>query len=159
MYKGIERKGEMKISTKGIYGLEALLDLAIHSDGEHINIKSIADRQGIPEKYLEQIFGTLKKGGIIKSVRGAQGGYFLGTEADQITVRQILNTLEGPLSPVACVSEGQEGTCNRYDFCVTRIFWRRMMEELNRVTDAVTLADLVECYQKDNTENNIEYYI
>jgi len=149
----------MKISTKGRYGLEALLDLAIHSDGEHINIKSIADRQGIPEKYLEQIFGALKRCGIIKSVRGAQGGYFLGDTPNQITVRQVLNALEGPLSPVACVSEGQENTCDRYDFCVTRIFWRSMMEELNRVTEAVTLADLVECYQKSNTENNLEYYI
>jgi Rrf2 family transcriptional regulator, cysteine metabolism repressor len=149
----------MKISTKGRYGLEALLDMAIHSDGTHMNIKSIADRQGIPEKYLEQIFSTLKKNGIIISVRGAQGGYLLAESPDKITVRQILNALEGPLSPVACVVEGQETDCKRYDFCVTRTFWRSMMEELNRVTDAVSLADLMECYQSENLEKNQEYYI
>lgn len=149
----------MKISTKGRYGLEALLDMVIHSDGTHMSIKSIAERQGIPEKYLEQIFGILKRCGIIKSVRGAQGGYLLGDTPNQITVRQVLNALEGPLSPVACVSEGQENICDRYDFCVTRIFWRSMMEELNRVTEAVTLADLVECYQTENREKNLEYYI
>lgn len=149
----------MKISTKGRYGLEALLDMAIYSDGTHMNIKSIADRQGIPEKYLEQIFGTLKRGNIIRSVRGPQGGYLLAKAPDEISVRQVLNALEGPLSPVACVVEGQETDCKRYDFCVTRVFWRSMMDELNRVTEAVTLADLVECYRTEKREKNLEYYI
>lgn len=149
----------MKISTKGRYGLEALLDMAIYSDGTHMTIKSIAERQSIPEKYLEQIFSTLKKGGLIRSVRGAQGGYLLAETPDKITVRQILNALEGPLSPVACVVEGQETDCKRYDYCVTRIFWRSMMEELNRVTESVTLADLMTCYRTENQEKNLEYYI
>jgi Rrf2 family transcriptional regulator, cysteine metabolism repressor len=149
----------MRISTKGRYGLEALVDMAIHSDGTHMNSKSIADRQGISEKYLEQIFSALKKSGIICSVRGAQGGYLLAETPDKITVRQILNALEGPLSPVACVVEGQESQCKRYDFCVTRIFWRSMMEELNRVTEAITLADLVTCCQTEKPKNNLEYYI
>jgi len=151
--------GAMKISTKGRYGLEALLDMAIYGEGSHINIKSIADRQGIPEKYLEQIFATLKKRGIIISVRGPQGGYLLAEPPDKINVRQILNALEGPLSPVSCVVEGQETDCKRYDFCVTRTFWRSMMEELNRVTEAVTLADLMECYKTENQEKNQDYSI
>jgi Rrf2 family transcriptional regulator, cysteine metabolism repressor len=149
----------MKISTKGRYGLEALLDMAIHSDGSLMNIKSIAGRQRIPEKYLEQIFSALKKGGIIISVRGAQGGYMLNGRPEKITVRQILNALEGPLSPVACVVEEQQIDCQRYDLCVTRTFWRNMMEELNRVTDAVTLADLIECYQTENQVKNFDYSI
>lgn len=139
--------------------MEALLDMAIYSDGTHMTIKSIAERQSIPEKYLEQIFSTLKKGGLIRSVRGAQGGYLLAETPDKITVRQILNALEGPLSPVACVVEGQETDCKRYDYCVTRIFWRSMMEELNRVTESVTLADLMTCYRTENQEKNLEYYI
>lgn len=149
----------MKISTKGRYGLEALLDMAIHSDGTHMSIKSIAERQSIPEKYLEQIFGVLKREGVISSVRGTQGGYLLSDTPDKITVRQILNALEGPLSPVACVAEGQDAYCKRIDFCVTRIFWRSMMEELNRITEAITLADLVECYKAESLERNLEYYI
>lgn len=139
--------------------MEALLDMAIYSDGTHMTIKSIAERQSIPEKYLEQIFSTLKKGGLIRSVRGAQGGYLLAETPDKITVRQILNALEGPLSPVACVVEGQETDCKRYDYCVTRTFWRSMMEELNRVTESVTLADLMTCYRTENQEKNLEYYI
>jgi len=149
----------MKISTKGRYGLEALLDMAIHSDGTHMSIKSIAERQGIPEKYLEQIFGILKREGIISSVRGTQGGYLLFDAPDKINVRQILNALEGPLSPVACVAEGQDSDCQRIDFCVTRIFWRSMMEELNRVTEAISLADLVECSRSMSREKDLEYYI
>lgn len=139
--------------------MEALLDIAIHSDGTHLNIKTIADRQGIPEKYLEQIFAMLKKNGIIRSVRGAQGGYLLAGTPDKITVRQILNALEGPLSPVACVVEGQGTDCKRYDSCVTRTFWCSMMEELNRVTEAVTLADLMECYLAESRDDNLGYCI
>lgn len=149
----------MKISTKGRYGLEALLDMAVYSDGSHTNIKSIAERQGIPEKYLEQIFTLLKRSGIIKSVRGAQGGYLLAETPDKISIRQILNALEGPLSPVSCVVDGQESDCKRFDSCVTRAFWRRMMEELNRVTEATSLADLMDCHQTDNQGKNPEYYI
>ncbi len=137
----------MKISTKGRYGLEALLDMAIHSDGTPMNIRSISARQGIPVKYLEQIFGTLKRSGIIQSVRGAQGGYLLADESHKISVCQILSTLEGPLSPVACVVCGRSSVCTQYNLCVTRIFWRSLMEELIRVTEDVTLADLVKSYK------------
>lgn len=149
----------MKISTKGKYGLEALLDLTLHSDGTHLNIKSIAERQGISEKYLEQIFGTLKKQGVIRSQRGAQGGYYLADSPDKITVRQILTALEGPLSPVSCVSDSRHAGCERYDFCVTRRFWLGMAEELNRVTDRVTLADLAKCHEELIRENNSDYSI
>ena len=149
----------MNISTKGQYGLEALLDLAIHSDGELVNIKSIAERQGISEKYLEQIFGVLKRSGILSSTRGALGGYRLVESPENITVRQILNALEGPLSPVDCVVEGKESNCQRFDFCVTRRFWGRIMEELNQVADKVTLGDLLDCYMKESPNNNLEYSI
>jgi len=149
----------MNISTKGQYGLEALLDLTIHGEGTHLNIKSIADRQGLSEKYLEQIFGVLKRSGIVNSVRGAQGGYTLAKAPEDITVREVLNALEGPLSPVSCVVEGQEAHCDRYDVCVTRAFWRKIMVELNRVTEGVTLSDLAACYNRGHMKNNQEYSI
>lgn len=149
----------MKISTKGKYGLEALLDLTLHSDGTQMNIKTIAERQGISEKYLEQIFGTLKKQGIIRSRRGAQGGYYLADTPDNITVRQVLTALEGPLSPVSCVSDGRHANCERYDFCVTRRFWQGMADELNQVTEAVTLSDLAKCHDEMTLQNNFDYSI
>jgi Rrf2 family protein len=149
----------MKISTKGKYGLEALLDLVVHSDGAQTNIKTIAERQGISEKYLEQIFGILKKQGILRSTRGAQGGYYLADLPEKITVRQILIALEGPLSPVSCVSDSSHTSCNRYEFCVTRRFWQGMAEELNRVTEAVTLADLARCHMQQAQEISLDYSI
>jgi Rrf2 family transcriptional regulator, cysteine metabolism repressor len=149
----------MKISTKGKYGLMALLDLTVYGDGTHMNIKTIAERQGISDKYLEQIFATLTKAGILRSMRGAQGGYYLADTPDKITVRQILTALEGPLSPVACVADGRHKDCDRYDVCVTRKFWRDMMYELNRVTEAVSLADLAKCHEMESRGNNLDYSI
>lgn len=148
----------MNISTKGQYGLEALLDLAVHGDGGHINIKSIAERQNLSEKYLEQIFSVLKRNGIVTSIRGAQGGYALAKRPEDITVREVLNALEGPLSPVACVVEGQHTSCDRYDFCVTRTFWSKIMQELNRVTGEISLLDLSEFYNAEN-KTPLEYAI
>jgi len=149
----------MKISTKGRYGLEALLDMALHTDEAPIKISSIAQRQGISEKYLEQIFSTLKNSDIVKSVRGAQGGYLLARPAHQITVRQILTALEGPLSPVACASMGRDAACGRFDFCVTRTFWGDMAEALNQTTEAIALSDLLECLKEENNNNHLDFSI
>jgi Rrf2 family protein len=93
---GIKEGERMKISTKGIYGLKALVDLGINSVNESVTLKSISERQKISESYLEQIFSTLSKKGIVKSRKGAQGGYTLGDSAANITVGDILRALEGP---------------------------------------------------------------
>lgn len=149
----------MKISTKGRYGLEALVDLAIHGADEYINLKSIAERQGFSDNYLEQLFGSLKRNGLVESIRGAQGGYKLSRNAGEITVKQVLNALEGPLALVDCIVEDKEVRCDKFDCCVTRVLWQRAMDELDAVTDAITLADLVECSKKSTKTVNLEYYI
>ena len=148
----------MKISTKGRYGLEALADLAIYGGQDYINLKSISERQGISVKYLEQLFIPLKKDGIVKSVRGAQGGYRLSREAKNISVKQVLNSLEGPLALVDCIVESEEERCNQFECCVTRVLWQKIMEALNSVTEIISLADIAKLFA-DSSEGRDEYSI
>lgn len=132
----------MRISTKGRYALRLMLDLALHDTGENIVLKTIAKRQNISEKYLEQIIGILTKAGFVKSVRGSSGGYRLAREPEEYTVGDILRLTEGSLAPVACVEEGVE-TCPKADRCVTLTLWKEFNDAINGIVDRVTLADLV----------------
>ena len=97
----------MKLSTKGRYGLRALIDMAQYSENEPVSITSISDRQDISERYLEQLMAMLKKSGLVKSVRGAGGGYVLAKKMNEISVGDVLRALEGNLDPVACTGFDQ----------------------------------------------------
>lgn len=132
----------MKISTKGRYAVRVMLDLALHNTGECIPAKEIAKRQGISEKYLEQIIAVLNKAGYVNSVRGAQGGYRLSRAPEEYTVGMILRQTEGSLAPVACLEEDTE-ECERCDTCVTLAVWKKLYEAINQVVDNITVADLV----------------
>lgn len=98
----------MRISTKGRYAVRVMLDLAVNNTGEYIKVKQIADRQGISEKYLEQIIAILNKAGFVKSTRGAQGGYRLSRDPAEYTVGQILRLTEGSLNPVPALTAAGE---------------------------------------------------
>ena len=111
---------KLRISTRGRYGLRAMLDIAKNSTEKPISILSIAERQEISDKYLEQIFPLLKNAGLIKSVRGPRGGYILGRNPEDITVGQVLRILEGSLSPVECVDDNSQDECARSYNCPTR---------------------------------------
>ena len=127
----------MKISTKGRYAIKLMLDLALYSKGQPVKIKEIAKRQGISEKYLEQIVATLNKAALVKSIRGSHGGY---------TVGRILRTMEGNLSPTDCV--GANGwPCENKATCVSLIIWQKLDEAINGVLEGMTLEDLVEWQQ------------
>lgn len=132
----------MKISTKGRYALRLMLDIAIHDNGSPVSIRDIAKRQGISEKYLEQIISILNKAGFVRSIRGAQGGYRLMRKPEEYTVGMILRLTEGSLAPVDCVNEG--GVCERMDACVTVRIWKQIYEAVVNVVDNITLADVVE---------------
>lgn len=149
----------MKLSTKGRYGVKAMLDLAIHYAEGQIALKSIAERQGISENYLEQLFATLKKSGLVKSIRGSQGGYFLANNPKDISIGDILRALEGSLAPVDCVMEQEPADCCRSDSCATKIIWEKMRDKINEVVDSITLNDLVEEYKKINNKDDYMYYI
>lgn len=132
----------MKISTKGRYAVRVMLDLALNNSGECIKVKEIAGRQGISEKYLEQIIAVLNKAGYVKSVRGAQGGYRLARDPEEYTVGMVLRLTEGSLAPVACL-EDDYGVCERCDTCETLQIWKDIYDAVNNVVDHVTIADLV----------------
>lgn len=134
----------MKISTKGRYGLRALIDLAQYSEIEPVSINSIATRQGISERYLEQLMTLLKKAGLIKSIRGAGGGYVLAEEMSEISVGDVLRALEGSLEPVECAAFSGEESCAAAGGCVTKYVWQRINESINRTVDEISLKQLVE---------------
>lgn len=134
----------MKLSTKGRYGLRALIDLAQYSENEPVSITSISDRQGISERYLEQLMGMMKKAGLVKSIRGAGGGYVLAGELKEISVGDVLRALEGSLEPVECSGLNPDEGCKAADSCVTKYVWQRINESINHTVDEMKLDQLVE---------------
>ncbi len=134
----------MKLSTKGRYGLRAMLDLALHSTEDVVSIKSISERQNISENYLEQIIATLKKAKFVKSTRGAKGGYSLSRYPQDISVGDILRALEGDLNPVDCVAVNEDSACEEAEFCVTKYVWKKISDSINDVVDHITLEDLIQ---------------
>ena len=142
----------MKLSTKGRYGLRALIDLAQYSENEPVSITSISDRQDISERYLEQLMAMLKKSGLVKSVRGAGGGYVLAKKMNEISVGDVLRALEGNLDPVACTGFDQEAGCKAADNCVTKYVWQKINDSINRTVDEIKLDQLVEESKKMNCQ-------
>ncbi|WP_026894159.1 RrF2 family transcriptional regulator [Clostridiisalibacter paucivorans] len=134
----------MKLSTKGRYGLKAMLELALHHGKGPMPLKDIADNQRLSEHYLEQLIATLRKDGLVKSVRGSQGGYLLAYDPDNITVGHVLRSLEGDIAPADCVIEGDVSSCDREEYCVTKTIWEKIRDSINDVIDTVTLQDMVD---------------
>ena len=142
----------MKITTKGRYGLRALIDLAGFSEIEPVSISSIATRKGISERYLEQLMTLLKQAGLIKSIRGAGGGYVRAKDMSEISVGDVLRALEGSLEPVECAGFNQEDSCEAAGGCVTKYVWQRINESINRTVDEISLRQLVE--ESKNVNSN-----
>lgn len=140
----------MKISTKGRYALRLMIDIASNGGERPVSIKEVAKRQGISDKYLEQIITVLNNAGFVRSVRGPQGGYVLKKKPEEYTAGMILRLTEGSLAPVACVEQADEPVCERMESCATIELWKRLNEAVSAVVDTVTLADLVG-WQKDST--------
>jgi Rrf2 family protein len=140
----------MKISTKGRYALRLMLDLAVYGgNGTPVSLKDVAQRQGLSDKYLEQIVTPLSKAGLVRSVRGAGGGYLLTRPPEEYTVGDILRPLEGDLAPVECATDA--GFCERCDECVTVELWQDIHRAVSQVVDRTTLADLIERQQKKHS--------
>lgn len=143
----------MKISTRGRYALRMMLDLAVNNNGEPIRLKDISKRQGISDKYLEQIISILNKAGFVRSIRGPQGGYMLNREPKEYTVGMILRLTEGSLAPVACL-DYEPNDCERRNECVTLIIWEKLNDAIKSVVDNITLQDLVQ-WQMEKSDNYI----
>ena len=144
----------MKISTKSRYGLRALVDLAIHSNGEQVPLAHIAKRQNLSVNYLEQVFALLKKGAIVKSIKGAQGGYILARSAAEITVSDVIKALEGEILIVEEEVRRNETSLvyQNMQKCLQTEVWDKITESVRQTMDEITLEDLIKDYQslKDN---------
>ena len=138
----------MKISTKGRYALRLMLDIALYSKNKPVSIKEISKRQGISDKYLEQIISVLNSAGYVRSIRGPQGGYLLTREPQEYTVGMILKLTEGSLAPVICV-EDDASPCDNMGCCPTVEIWKRLNNAINDVVENITLADLIEWSKKE----------
>jgi Rrf2 family cysteine metabolism transcriptional repressor len=149
----------VRFSTKGRYGLRAMIDLAVYSNGEHVTLASIAERQGISTNYLEQVFSTLRKSGLVKSAKGAQGGYMLSEDPSDIKVGRILRALEGPLSVTDEDDEEVSENESSIRKCIRINVWEKMNKSLNELVDSITLEDLAEDYRKRNGIDSTMYYI
>ena len=136
----------MKLSTRGRYGIHAMYDLALNASGGPQSIKAIAEREGIPEAYLEQLIAVLKRKGLVNSTRGAQGGYMLARQPEEITVGDVLRALEGSLSLVDCIDE--EDACGKSCACPSRIVWMKLRDGLNAIVDGITLRDMIVDYKR-----------
>ena len=144
----------MRLTTKGRYGTRLMLDFALHFGDKPVFLKDAAKRQEISEKYLWHLIPPLKNAGLITSVRGAHGGYSLARPPAQITLKEILLTVEGPISFVSCV--GDSSACTRSEMCGTRDIWRELSEKFLQMLESVTLEDIVE-KQKNKLGSSAAY--
>ncbi len=136
----------MRFSTKGRYGARAMMDLALHHGQGPVMIKDIALRQEISEKYLEQLLTILRRAGIIMSIQGAKGGFLLARPPTEITLLNILQTLEGSLSPVHCLDHPE--SCERASCCVTMEIWEEVKQSIESVLQNVTLEYMVKRHRQ-----------
>jgi len=154
----------MKLSTQSRYGVRAIFDIAYHSEGLGTQVKDISRRQGISQRYLEQIFQKLKKAGVLGSKRGPSGGYFLGKKPEDITIGEIVQITEGSINPVRCVdAEDSTQPCERSGECVTQIVWNEAGQRLKNYFDSVTIKDLCKLAKEMGIRKDLDkrfmYYI
>jgi Rrf2 family protein len=131
----------LKLSTKGQYGVRAMFEIAKGYPETPTNIKQIAERQDVSVAYLEQILNTLRRAGLIQSVKGPGGGYLLSAKPSDITIGEILRELEGPVAITSCL-DPEEG-CSRVETCVTHLLWRSLGEKIQDFLNTITLEDLL----------------
>lgn len=140
----------MKISTKGRYALRLMLDLSINHTNNFIPLKTIAQRQEISDKYLEQIIHQLYKAGFVDSARGAQGGYRLTRKPYEYTVGEILRVVEGSLAPVACLKN--DIPCLKTNTCITISLYKKIQAAIDDVVDNTTLADMINDFNNNTKQ-------
>ena len=148
----------MKISTKGRYGLRILLDLAIHQSEKPRLIRDIAKSQQISEKYISRLVIALRKAGMVRSVRGVNGGFHIAMKPEEITLLDVEEVMEGPLSIVDCVSAPKR--CKLSENCAPREVWCKLNDDIRGLMGGISLADILATYEKQNAKDgSMDYCI
>ena len=132
----------MMISTKGRYALRVMIDIAENSAGEYVPLRDIAERQGISQKYLEQVIALLSRAELVSGLRGTGGGYRLTRDVGDYTAGEILYAVEGSLAPIACLKD-KPNSCPRSESCETLPFWEGYYKVITDYVDGVKLSELV----------------
>ena len=133
----------MKISYKGDYALKTLLELALNYNKGVLSIGELAQKGDIPDKFLEQVLLTLKRGGFVDSKRGINGGYFLARPPSHITIGEVVRFIEGPVEPITCVGKKNYKECKDFASCIFKDVWSQVNTAISLVVDTVTFAELV----------------
>jgi len=141
----------MKLSSRSRYGLRAILELAVEYGNGPLQIKTIAEREDISNKYLEQLVAMLKASGLVRSIRGPKGGYELTRPPGDVKLSEVFTTLEGPVVAVECLEHPE--FCPRCTECVTRQVWAKMQSAIMDVLESMTLQDLVNKIKLGQAEN------
>jgi Rrf2 family transcriptional regulator, cysteine metabolism repressor len=151
----------MRFSAKGEYGILALLELAIQNGRGPVQARTISKNQRIPLRFLEQVLSSLKKAGLVESVRGAQGGYFLSKSPDQIHIGDVLEAIEGPLTPAGCMSDGMEPCWHVVElgYCSINEIREAVRSSILETLNAITLQDLYERKKEKETNKVLMYHI
>lgn len=147
----------MKLSTKSRYGVRAIFDIAYHSGGLPTQIKDISKRQEITPRYLEQIFQKLKRAGIVKSIRGPKGGYYLARKPEKIAVSDVIRAMEESIDPVFCSRPGKRKRCRRESNCVAQVVWREAGERLTGYLDSVTIEKMCRLAKELGIEKQLDH--
>ncbi len=138
----------MRLSSRGEYGVRAMIHLALNYNEGFIPLSRIAAAEDISQQYLEQIFASLRRRGLIVSNRGVKGGYSLSSPPQAIYVGEIIRALDGPIAPVECVSDENEEDdpdcrCGKSDSCLARNLWMKLRDHINQLLDGITLQDML----------------
>ena len=134
----------MKVSSRGEYGVRAMVALAKHYGQGPMSIAAMSKASAVPMPYLEQLIGPLRRAGLVTSTRGARGGYQLSRDPREVRVGEVYRIMEGPVAPMECVSEDvTEQICPLIPGCETRPVWLQMRDAIVKTLDSNTLADLI----------------
>ncbi len=135
----------MSFTSKEEYGLRAVMHLAMHESSWPVQAREIASAESIPEQFLEQVLAALRRAGVVRSIRGASGGYELARPARSITAGDIVRALSGPIAPIPCVDDPDaSGRCEKVEHCVVVSLWQRVQSAITQVLDGTTIQDMVE---------------
>ncbi len=148
----------MRLSTKSRYGVRALFDIAYHSEGLPTQIKEICRRQGITPRYLEQIFQKLKRAGIVKSIRGPKGGYYLSRKPEEIVLSEIIRAMDESIEPIFCArsSKGRK-KCGRETKCVAQVVWTEAGQRLLDYLSSISLDKMCKMAQEMGIEKQLDH--
>lgn len=149
----------MRLSAKGEYGVRAILDVALHSGQGPAQVREIAKRQAIPERFLEQVMASLKKGGLLQSTRGSQGGYILARPASEISLADVIEVIEGPITLMECVDESSSKRCGQAGLCVVRNVWQDVQNSIVKVLKSATLDKMCKETEEKEKNTNLVYHI